>query len=70
MNKEVLEMGTIGFGANTENEWVDCLDSVINMSVIQRRSLGNNGRSVIMENFSQEIISNKLAEIYKKKAPL
>ena len=53
MNKEVLEHGFVGYGAKTENDWYNCLTSLIASSAL-RLEAGRNGRSVILENYSIE----------------
>lgn len=65
MNKCVLSMGEIGFGASSQDEWVDSLDTLLN-DPLTRQRLGNIGRTVVESNFSVEKIAKQLADTLKK----
>jgi len=64
MNQEVLEMGNIGFGPRTQDEWVDALSVLLADTDVAER-MGNAGRSVIDASFSVEVLSFRLAEILR-----
>lgn len=62
MNIEVLAMGDCGYGAKTNDEWVDALQSLIGdeSSASQK---GKVGRKIIENNYSTKIIGEKLVSI-------
>ena len=64
MNGDVLAMGSIGFGANTHDEWVDALATLLAESDAARR-MGDVGRALIDAHFSVEVLSGRLAEIIR-----
>jgi len=64
MNGEVLAMGSFGFGASTQDEWVDALTMLLGDPDAARR-MGDRGRAVIDTRFSVEVLSLRLAEIIR-----
>jgi glycosyltransferase involved in cell wall biosynthesis len=60
MNVEVLEKGEVGFGASTECEWVEHLDTLLRDPALRLR-MGEAGRKVVMENYSVEVLAPQLA---------
>ena len=61
MNVEVLSHGHIGFGAQTIDDWVDILLSLL-ADMRQRIEMGENGRQVLLDNYSLNVVAPKLAE--------
>jgi len=66
MNKEVLSMGNFGFPATTEEEWKDALMKLIEMDQLERERLGDNGRLVVEEHFSIEVVALQFAEALRR----
>ncbi len=64
MNGEVLEKGRVGFGARTQDEWVDALATLLSDLDLARR-MGGAGRAVIDSDFSVETLSARLASIIR-----
>jgi len=64
MNKEVLDMGELGFGPTSNDEWYDALDMLIASRGLQNK-LAENGYRVVNENFDINIIGKKLANSLK-----
>ena len=64
MNAEVLAMGRVGFGARTQDEWVDALATLLADTDAAQR-MGETGRAVIDASFSVEVLSARLAEIIR-----
>jgi glycosyltransferase involved in cell wall biosynthesis len=62
MNIEVLAMGDCGYGAKTNDDWVDALQSLIR-DESSARNKGRVGRAIIEENYSTDVIGEKLASI-------
>lgn len=60
MNVEVLAQGNIGLGAQTDEEWVSALVFLLEDEV-QRKKMGENGRQVVLNNYSIRILAPKLA---------
>lgn len=54
MNNEVLAKGDIGYGAEGTQDWIKYLEKVISSANL-RSTLGQNGRKVVVENYSLEI---------------
>ncbi|MBV1915550.1 MAG: glycosyltransferase family 4 protein [Pseudomonadales bacterium] len=64
MNSEVFGMGEIGYAARNNHEWFDAFECLYNSSTLARE-MGKQGRAVIAANFSTDIVSLKLAEIFR-----
>lgn len=64
MNGEVLAMGSVGFAAKTQDEWVDALATLLAEPDVAQR-MGSNGRAVIDAHFSVQVLSGRLAEIIR-----
>lgn len=62
MNIEVLAMGDCGCGAKTNDDWVDALQSLIKDESSARKK-GKVGRIIIENNFSTNLIGEKLVSI-------
>jgi len=60
MNKEILDMDKVGFGAFSEDDWVDSLVYLLE-SESARRVMGLNSRRVVLERFSIHVLAPKLA---------
>lgn len=64
MNKQVLDMKNIGFGAVTDNEWIDSLHYILSEQT-DNAQLGQNGRDVILSHFDKPIVAGKIAGVIK-----
>jgi glycosyltransferase involved in cell wall biosynthesis len=64
MNADVLAMGEVGFGARRDEQWVQGLSALL-AEPTAARQMGKEGRLVIEENFSVEVLSLRLAEIIR-----
>lgn len=64
MNREVLAMGNVGFGARDLDEWVDALSALLDDAELSAQT-GAEGRKVIEQAFSLEALAPKLAAIFK-----
>jgi len=51
MNSEVLSKGMVGFGAKSDDQWVEAISALIENSSLGQ-TLGANGRSVVLEHYS------------------
>lgn len=60
MNAEVLSHGCIGFGAQSIDEWVSTLLLLLG-DIKQRIAMGKNGRKIILDNYSVNVVASKLA---------
>jgi len=60
MNKEILDMDNVGFGAICEGDWVDSLVHCLE-SESARVVMGLNSRRVVLERFSIHVLAPKLA---------
>lgn len=67
MNSEVLSHGRIGFGARTIDDWVSSLWWLLE-DIEQRIEMGKNGRQIILDKYSVNIVAPKLAETLVKLA--
>jgi glycosyltransferase involved in cell wall biosynthesis len=65
MNLDVLNHGCIGYGAKTIDNWVNHL-LVLLLDADQRLEMGKNGRKIIVDNYSIDVITPKLAKTLKK----
>ncbi|HOQ05713.1 MAG TPA: glycosyltransferase family 4 protein [Anaerohalosphaeraceae bacterium] len=64
MNKQVLAKGPAALAARTIDEWVEALET-LSRNPSLRQSMGQTGRRIIEEFFSVEILSERLAEIFR-----
>jgi glycosyltransferase involved in cell wall biosynthesis len=64
MNKQVLQKGTLGFAAQTPDEWYDALETLYQNPSL-RQSMGRTGRQVVEQFFSTDILAERLAEIFR-----
>lgn len=55
MNSEVLAHDFIGYGANTEEEWVDAINRLIENKNLKQMA-GENGRNVVVNHYSTEVV--------------
>ena len=67
MNADILSKGTIGFGAAANNEWRDAL-KVFYENPSLAIQMGKTGRQIAEENYSTEIIHNRLVEVFREVA--
>ena len=65
MNADVLKIDNVGVGPQTNNEWFEALELYYKNRAIAHET-GINGRKVIIENFSQSLIAQKLANIFQQ----
>jgi glycosyltransferase involved in cell wall biosynthesis len=60
MNREVLALGNIGYGPQTENEWVEALDAILR-NRWKAATLGRNARQLAVSDFSLDVLSNRFS---------
>lgn len=60
MNSQVLSLGFVGLGASNKNEWVDALVGLLGDEK-QRVAMGKNGREIVANHFSVNVIAPQLA---------
>ncbi len=65
MNKEVLNMGPVGFGAEANEEFLMHLIHLYENPEVAFE-MGNNGRKIIEQYFSTIVINEKLSMIFNK----
>ena len=63
MNAEVLQMGEIGYGARTNDEWLGALQALYDDASVRAR-FGRTGRAVIEADFSTAIVAGKIANAF------
>lgn len=64
MNKDVLGLADLGFGAVSQDDWVDALDALVSDEVLRRR-LGATGRKVAVEHFSVDVVVPRIEKVLK-----
>lgn len=64
MNADVFRRGLIGYPAMTSDEWYDALTAIYNDTDLAR-TMGENGRQVVIEYYSPSMISAKIASIFQ-----
>lgn len=60
MNSRVLSLGTVGLGVSTQKEWIAALVGLLN-DEDERINMGINGRSIVEDYFSIDVIAPRLA---------
>jgi glycosyltransferase involved in cell wall biosynthesis len=64
MNKQVLEMGDIGFGPYSIDEWVDALTLLLSNADVARR-MGEAGRHVTERFFDVDVLARRYVEVIR-----
>jgi glycosyltransferase involved in cell wall biosynthesis len=65
MNKEVLNLGNVGYGATSDDEWFDALSELISSVKIQK-DLSINAYETVLKYFDINIIAKRLSDSLKK----
>ncbi len=65
MNAEVLELGTLGLPAITDDDWCQALEFFYGHEQL-RYEYGCNGRMVVEQFFSRKVISEKIIQIFRQ----
>jgi glycosyltransferase involved in cell wall biosynthesis len=65
MNNEVLALGSVGFGPRSDSEWVDSISYLLE-NPGPAALMGAEGRRIIEEHFSLEVLSPRLAGYLRK----
>ena len=60
VNSRVLSLGAVGLGASTQKEWIAALVGLLEDKK-QRVNMGKNGRSIVEDYFSIDVIAPRLA---------
>lgn len=60
MNAEILKLGILGYGATSEQQWIDSLIALLEDSALRAR-LGAEGRRVAERSFSLDVVTPQLA---------
>jgi len=66
-NKEILEIGKIGFGATSLDDWYELVNQIYCNRDLGT-SLGANGHDIVAQNFSAQAVSEQLAKVFRKLA--
>jgi glycosyltransferase involved in cell wall biosynthesis len=61
MNREVLGQAEVGLGASDSGQWVECLESLLD-DESGRTRMGAEGRRVVLEKYSVDVLAGRLAE--------
>jgi len=64
VNKVIVQQGLNGFLANSEAEWCDAID-VLCQDVALRKSMGDEGRKIMEQNYSLQFAAPRLAELLR-----
>lgn len=64
MNRDVLSIAEVGFGARTDGEWRDALDALWNDEQMRRR-FGAAGRAIAVNQFSSDVVFQVLANVFE-----
>jgi len=64
MNKEVLSMGNIGYGAISIDDWYDALEQII-LSSEKEQQLAQNAYEVVIKNFDVSVVADQLGRALK-----
>lgn len=64
MNATVLRLDKVGLGAATIDEWIDAFEYLY-QDPAGAQHMGEQGRHVVMKNFSTDVISWMIAEVFK-----
>ncbi|MBU8912577.1 MAG: glycosyltransferase family 4 protein [Spirochaetales bacterium] len=67
MNQEILAAGSVGLAASDEREWVSAMVDLLD-DAADRRCRGENGRRLVVEKFSVDVVARHLSEFLKQAA--
>ncbi|HZQ68832.1 MAG TPA: glycosyltransferase family 4 protein [Terriglobales bacterium] len=67
MNREVLAWGQSGLGASHSDEWVECLESLLDDREARVR-MGGVGRRIVVDHYSIEVLAPAFAQILQSVA--
>lgn len=63
MNREVLALGEVGLGADSEREWFTALSALLKDAELRQR-MGTNGRAVVEQDFSLNRLAARYAAVF------
>jgi len=64
VNKVIVRQGVNGFLAETEAEWCSAID-VLCQDAVLRKSMGDEGRKIMEQNYSLQVAAPRLAELLR-----
>lgn len=64
-NRDVVKHGENGFLAKTQEQWLNCFDTLID-DVVLRKHLGDEARRTVVDNYSMEKCGKMFAEVIRK----
>ena len=64
MNSEILAKGKVGFGVTTHDQWVEAISALI-VNVEERKEIGANGRKIVLDEYSSQVIAPRLARVMR-----
>jgi len=67
MNVEVLRKGTVGFGADTRDEWVGAIEQLMTRPSLCE-FMGRSGREVVEANYSVKVNAKRLGDAIRSVA--
>ncbi len=65
INKEIVEDGVHGFWANTQEEWIEKLEILINDHDLRKR-MGKEGRKRVIEHYSLKANAPRMLKIFQQ----
>ncbi len=69
VNKEIVKNGVHGFWANTQEEWIEKLEILIN-DPVRRERMGMEGRKRVIEHYSLEANAPRMLKIFQQLSSL
>lgn len=64
MNADVFRYDTVGYPASSSDDWFDALTTIYKNDSLAA-TMGSNGRKVILDHFSLDVISKKIADTFR-----
>jgi glycosyltransferase involved in cell wall biosynthesis len=64
VNAEILEMDSVGYGAASDEEWVEALERLHDHSD-QAAAMGAAGRRLVERKFSTEVVADQIAAVFR-----
>ena len=65
-NAQILSLGKVGLAASSQDEWVEALRWILAADREVREKMGQEGRHIVEEYFSIEVIAPRLARVLKE----
>ena len=65
LNTDILEMGRVGYGATTQDEWFQAFENLYQDREVAS-AMGREGRRIVCQRFGHDVIGAELSMLFKE----